>query len=332
MTSTAATVITPGQRVIQQAGHWTKREAEIISTVLGRDLTPGDLRAYAAICKHTGLDPFKRQIYAWKDKGRLTIHIAIGGWRGLAARTGTYNGQTPPEWCGPDGQWRGVWLEEDPPAAARVGVYRTGQPLPVWGVVTWREFQRTQSRTGARGPTLWDEKGPHMLAVRAEYQALQKACPEAFEASSEAIQQFNVAVEAVSDEEIPVARQLVDGDTGEILDGDAPLGLDAETAAAPAQAPASARKDATPVDDSGEQPGLSDALVPPWMEEWNAARAAAGLVATDKVHLAAVLGCAPGEVMAAIPAWLAAEEGRTIRGLVSAAVDRKIAAAEGGRR
>ncbi len=325
--STAATVVTPGQQALSRVGAWTNREAEIIATVLGRGLSQDDVRAYAAICKHTGLDPFKRQIYAWKDGNKLTIHIAIGGWRGLAANSGSYAGQTPPEWCGPDGQWRGVWLEDVPPAAARVGVYRTGGPAPVWGVVTWREFQRTGAKRGSKS-TVWDEKPSHMLAIRAEYQALQKACPEAFRGTQEVIGQFNVSVEAVSDEEIPVARQLVDGETGEILDDDAPLGVEAETAPAPAQEPASARKAAGPVDDSGEQPGLSDELTPPWMEEWKRERLAAGLTTADMVHLAAVMGCAPGEVKASIGPWLQGEKGRSIRMLVSGALDRKTAASE----
>lgn len=287
----AVAVTTPGAYEVTRAGQWTNREAELIANVLGRDLTPTHLRAYAAICRHTGLDPFKRQIYAWLDKGRLTIHIAIGGWRGMAARSGTYNGQTSPEWCGPDGVWRGIWLADEPPAAARVGVYRTGQPEPVYGVVTYREFQRTQARVGAKNPTVWDEKPAHMLATRAEYQALQKACPEAFEESQQAIQQFNVAIEAVSEEEIPEPGHIIDRETGGIT----------EAATAELAVPAY----------------LYD-----WQEELEAALEPSPI---DGSHIRTYLGLDErdgyDDTLRAIDEWLRADDRRTVRGLVSTAAD-----------
>ena len=215
----AAEVITVGQAAIRRAGEWTNREAALLGSAIAPGLKTDDLRVFAAICQHTGMDPFKRQIYAWSDKGRLTIHIGINGWRAIAARTGEYAGQAGPEWCGPDGQWRDVWLETGPPAAARVGVYRRGGSEPTWAVCTWVEFERTMKRKGSKGPTPWDEIGSHMLAVRAESHALQKACPEAYEAALTAMTQANVSVDVVTDEELPPVPEglLVEPETGEIL-------------------------------------------------------------------------------------------------------------------
>lgn len=202
----AIAVISPGQAVVRQAGEWTNREAQIIGEVLGVGLTQDDLRAYAAICRHTGFDPFQKQIYAWKDKGRLTVHIAINGWRARAASTGLYRGRIGPQWCGPDGQWRDVWLDDKkPPVAARCGIRRADAPDPVWAVVKYSEFERTQARMGAKNPTIWDEKPVHMLGIRSEYQALQAALPEVFEATRELIRQYagaNVSLDVAADEEI----------------------------------------------------------------------------------------------------------------------------------
>lgn len=223
-TPTKAVVTTAGVHVVRRPGEWDKDLAIIIRDSLARDLTGKELLVYSKICQATGLDPFKRQIYAWKSKGRLVIHIGIGGWRAIAARTGEYAGQTSPEWCGPDGKWRDVWLEDGPPAAARVGVYRDRNGVPTYAVVTWKEFQRTAERTGAKGATPWDESPAHMLEIAAERHALQKACPEAYEAALGVMQEAGARVEVVGEDDIPdpviaAPPEVVDAETGELVSG-----------------------------------------------------------------------------------------------------------------
>jgi hypothetical protein len=130
------------------------------------------------------------------DKGKLVVHIGVEGWRVLAARTGDYAGQAGPQWCGPDGAWRDVWLDEkNPPAAARVGVRRKGDLEPTWAVATYKEFGRPNL-------PIWKEKPSHMLAVAAERHALRKACPGA-EAEAMAVVQQYAPTATVVDEEPP---------------------------------------------------------------------------------------------------------------------------------
>lgn len=223
-TPTKAVVATAGAHVVRRPGEWDKDLAIIIRDSLARDLTGKELLVYSKICQSTGLDPFKRQIYAWKSQGRLVIHVGIGGWRAIASRTGEYAGQTPPQWCGPDGVWRDVWLDDVPPAAARVGVYRVGNPNPVYAIATWREFERTQARSTAKGPKPWDDMPAHMLEIAAERHALQKACPEAYEAALGVMQEAGARVEVVGEDDIPdpqiaAPAEVVDMDTGEIVSG-----------------------------------------------------------------------------------------------------------------
>ena len=208
---TETRVTTAGAAAVAAPGQWSNREAQIIKTLLGQGLQDDDLRVYSQICRHTGLDPFKRQIHAWKDGGKLTVHIGIGGWRQMATRSGQYAGQVGPFWCGPDGEWRDVWLSPEPPAAAKVGILRRGFGEPTWGVVTFAEF-------GRKTP-IWSAKPAHMLAIRAEYHALQKACPEAFEETAAVLAEYSVDVEVTADEELPEPPPRPQLPAG---DGDAP--------------------------------------------------------------------------------------------------------------
>ncbi len=132
-------------------------------------------------CRHLALDPFSRQIYFIPifDKGlgryKLIPFISIDGLRTIAERTGQYKGQTPPQWCGPDGQWVDVWLQDYPPSACRVGVYREGFPEPVMGVARYRSFVRT-TRDG-RPMGQWLSMSDNMLWKCSEAQALRRAFP-----------------------------------------------------------------------------------------------------------------------------------------------------------
>lgn len=262
-TPTKAVVTTAGVHVVRRPGEWDRELAIIIRDSLARDLTGKELLVYSKICQATGLDPFKRQIYAWKSQGRLIIHVGIGGWRAIAARTGEYAGQTPPQWCGPDGQWRDVWLEDGPPSAARVGVYRAGNPNPVYAIATWREFERTQARSAAKGPKPWDEMPAHMLEIAAERHALQKACPEAYEAALGIMQEAGARVEVVGEEDIPdpviaAPAEVVDAETGEIVSGieESAVPLAADEGGGDDAPGAVAMGDSTPV--AAPSPPLSD--------------------------------------------------------------------------
>ena len=153
----------------------------IRSELLPAETTDGEFNLFVEQCRRSQLDPFARQIMGTpgraKDRNgnwhfKLTIVTTIDGFRLIADRTGKYDGQTEQEWCGPDGQWRTVWLEDDPPAAARCGVYRKGTQHPSYAVMTWKE----SPGPGSRSP-VWRSMPAHMLSKCAEALALRKAFP-----------------------------------------------------------------------------------------------------------------------------------------------------------
>lgn len=168
-------------------------QVQLIKDQVARNVSDGELALFLEVCRGTGLNPFTRQIYAivrdeWSKEERrkvpkMTIQVSIDGARLAAVRSGQYEGQVGPHWCGPDGTWRDVWLAEAPPAAARVGVLRVGFREPVWGIATWKSYAQTTvayengQPVGKKLSGLWGTMGDTMLAKCAEMLALRKGFP-----------------------------------------------------------------------------------------------------------------------------------------------------------
>jgi len=145
-------------------------QVKIIRDTVAKGTSADQFALFIEVCKASGLNPFARQIYAVVRGGVMNVQTSIDGYRLLAERSGKYAGQIGPEWCGEDGAWKDVWLEDKPPVAARVGVLRKDFERPVWGVAKYKSyFVSTNS--------LWQKMPDTMLAKCAEALALRKAFP-----------------------------------------------------------------------------------------------------------------------------------------------------------
>ena len=131
-----------------------------------------DVAVFIERCNRLNLDPEDKHIYAVFYGNVMTIVISIDGYRLAAERTGKYEGQTQPQWCGPDGVWRDVWTSDEPPVASRVGVFKRGFRAAMPGIAHWAEFKK--------GSTFWRDMPRHMLSKVAESLAIRKAFPEEF--------------------------------------------------------------------------------------------------------------------------------------------------------
>lgn len=201
---------------------WDSEYARLVkATVLrpskraGRDATDLELALFAEQVQRTRLDPFIGQIYGiYRYDSRaggevMQVQVGIDGLRLLAERTGKYLGQTPEEWCDKDGNWTDVWLSPDPPAAARVGVWKAGAKEPTFAVALYREYVQTTKDGAPTGQ--WPSMPANQLAKCAEAKALRRAFPA--ETSGLTVPEELGAIEHIPASEAQIAAAQTKGET-----------------------------------------------------------------------------------------------------------------------
>jgi len=180
MNNEIATVEASGSALVleSQQTFWNDHQLAALRQIGVGSASNGDLAVFMHVCQRTGLDPFARQIHMIEREGKQTIQTGIDGYRLIARRSVDRSGETlafgAVEWCGADKVWTDVWIDSEPPVAARVTVYRNGDAYP--GIALYAEYVQ-RKRDGAV-TRMWTQRAAGQLAKCAEALALRKAFPQ----------------------------------------------------------------------------------------------------------------------------------------------------------
>lgn len=149
-------------------GSFTDDQIDLIKRTVCKGATDNELKLFMYTCKHSGLDPLLKQIYAIKRGHTMTIQTSIDGLRLIAERTGRYS-------PGPEPKYTYNSSNELQTATAYVNKMT---PDGKWHqVAATAYFSEYAQAYNGKLSNFW-AKMPHvMLAKCAEANALRKAFP-----------------------------------------------------------------------------------------------------------------------------------------------------------
>ncbi len=157
---------TLGTQLQQYSKELSNEQLTILKNTLCKDASQEEMKLFSQICNRTSLDPFGRQIYMVKRNGQITFQTSIDGFRLIAERSGLYEGQEDIVYYDKDGKQYEIWTKNEPPFAARAGVYKKNFKAPVRAIAVFSEYKPAQDFMWKKMPALMISKCAEALALR----------------------------------------------------------------------------------------------------------------------------------------------------------------------
>lgn len=149
-------------------GSFTDDQIELIKRTVCKNATDNELKLFLYTCKHAGLDPLLKQIYAIKRGQTITIQTSIDGLRLIAERTGRYSPGPEPKFS---------YSESDEIVSATAYVNKMTADGTWHQVAATAYFSEYAQAFNGVLTKFWN-KMPHvMLSKCAEANSLRKAFP-----------------------------------------------------------------------------------------------------------------------------------------------------------
>ena len=179
--SAIALATTPAQQISEVK--WTPAEITILKeAILDAQASNAELALFSKICEATGLNPFAKQIYGIRRKGKITFQCSIDGYRLIADRTGQYAGNDDPLYDEGLSLYQHLVSGRGNPLVASVSVWKVvgGVRCNFTASASWEQYAQTfwdKQQNCHKLSETW-QKMPHlMLSKCAESLALRKAFP-----------------------------------------------------------------------------------------------------------------------------------------------------------
>lgn len=173
--------------------HFSNQQMALIRQTVAKDCNDSEFDMFLHICKTVGLDPLRRQIYAFvfnkgdAAKRQLTPVVAIDGLRAIAERTGNYRPDDQPPRFEYDEAAKNPDTDPLGIVSCTVTVYKHahGAWFPAVGQAFWDEYVPLfTDREGIaridRKKDKWVKMPRVMIAKCAEAIALRRAWPDDF--------------------------------------------------------------------------------------------------------------------------------------------------------
>ena len=148
-------------------------QINLIKQQVAPGVTDGELALFLAVCQRTGLDPFSKQIYSIRRKGKMVIQTGIDGYRAIADRQGNYAGSDEPIFDEKLSEYQMRNLKRTKPLTATVTVYKVvaGVRCPFTATASWDSYCPPPDNNQ---DSMWRKFPFLMLAKCAEALALRK--------------------------------------------------------------------------------------------------------------------------------------------------------------